>query len=288
MTTKKEMKNVIPVYYYKGDKNIWVQVGYIEGEVYHSKRNLAKHKFRIFEGFAMSNYVYNVCVDNNVSSVWLYIGNAIYESHISQWEASENRWDNKILKTHKLDNQHILEIEKMKIYHMDCNIFTMKGGTTIMDNQTDLDKIGPVASTGVDLGKYDKQVTTIEKADVIQLPSSYTPVVPGTMPPQHIPQWVLKISSVVLESIGEGEDKIEFRATEIFNLVQDDKGNLKGFPTGEGAKLMKFLKDMKIPSPDHLKSLKEVIDSIRGKQAAIKAEAKEKDGRTNTYLRFRY
>ena len=79
-----------------------------------------------------------------------------------------------------------------------------------------------------------------------------------------------------------------FCLTNIFNLIQDDKGDLKGFPTGEGAKLMKFLKDLKIPSPDHLKSLKEVMEAIKGKQCVIKAETKEKDGRTNTYLRFRY
>ena len=51
---------------------------------------------------------------------------------------------------------------------------------------------------------------------------------------------------------------------------------------------MKFLKDLKIPSPEHLKSLTEVVEAVKGKQVIIKAETKEKDGRTNTYLRFRY
>lgn len=155
-----------------------------------------------------------------------------------------------------------------------------------MDNQQDLNKIGPVQSAGVDLAKYDKQTVTLEKAEVTQLPSQFTPLIPGTQ--QHYMQWVLKVSSVVLESIREGEDKIEFRATEVFNLIQDDKGELKGFPTGEGSKLMKFMKDLKIPTPDQLKSLQEVIDSIKGKTCVIKAESKVKEGRTNTYLRFRY
>ena len=150
----------------------------------------------------------------------------------------------------------------------------------------DLDKIGPVQSAGVDLAKYDKQVTTIEKAEATQLPSQFTPLIAGTQ--QHYMQWVLKVSSVVLESIREGEDKIEFRATEVFNLIQNEKGELKGFPTGEGAKLMKFLKDLKVPSPEHLKSLNEVIAAVKGKQCVIKTETKERDGRTNTYLRFRY
>jgi hypothetical protein len=122
----------------------------------------------------------------------------------------------------------------------------------------------------------------------LQLPSQFTPIVVGSNPPIHYQQWVLKVSSVSLESIREGIDKIDFRATEVFNLIQDDKGNLKGFPTGEGAKLMKFLKDLKIPSPDHLKSLSEVIAAVKGKTVIIKAETKERDGRSNTYLRFRY
>ena len=51
---------------------------------------------------------------------------------------------------------------------------------------------------------------------------------------------------------------------------------------------MKFLKDLKVPSPDHLKSVNEVIAAVKGKPVIIKAETKERDGRTNTYLRFRY
>jgi hypothetical protein len=174
----------------------------------------------------------------------------------------------------------------MKVYEMTLNVYQLKGGYNKMENQQDLDKIGPVMSASVDLTKYDKKVTTIEKAEAIQLPSLFTPLIPGTQ--QHIMQWVLKVSSIVLESIREGIDKIEFRATEVFNLIQDEKGNLTGFPTGEGAKLMKFLKDLKIPSPEHLKSLREVIEAIKGKQVVLKAETKERDGRINTYLRFRY
>jgi len=107
------------------------------------------------------------------------------------------------------------------------------------------------------------------------------PLIPGTQ--QHLMQWVLKVSSVVLESIREGIDKIEFRATEVFNLIQDETGKLTGFPTGDGAKLMKFLKDLKIPSPENLKSLTEVVEAVKGKQVIIKAETKEKEW-ANQYL----
>jgi hypothetical protein len=272
----------IPVFSFKGNKNFQVQVGFIEGDVYHSERK-HKHFFRIFKGFGLGIDVYNFLVSHEVSLIWLYQGDKIYESHISQWKHS-SRWDNEILKTEHIDPQYILEINEMKVYEMDTDVYELKGGNK-MENQN-LDNIGPIQSATVDLAKYDKQVTKIEKAEVTQLPSQFTPLIPGTQ--QHYMQWVLKVSSVVLESIREGEDKIEFRATEVFNLVQDEKGNLKGFPTGEGAKLMKFLKDLKVPSPDHLKSLKEVIEAVKGKPCVIKTETKEKDGRTNTYLRFRY
>jgi hypothetical protein len=279
---KGEKVEKIPVFSFKGNKNLQVQVGFIEGDIYHSERK-HKHFFRIFKGFGLGIDVYNFLVSHEVSLIWLYQGDKIYESHISKWKHS-SRWDNEILKTEHIDPQYILEINEMKVYEMDTDVYKLKGGNK-MENQN-LDNIGPVQSATVDLAKYDKQTTTIEKAEVTQLPSQFTPLIPGTQ--QHYMQWVLKVSSVVLESIREGEDKIEFRATEVFNLVQDDKGNLKGFPTGEGAKLMKFLKDLKVPSPDHLKSLSEVIAAVKGKPCVIKTEAKERDGRTNTYLRFRY
>jgi hypothetical protein len=271
--------NSFPVYSYKGNKNIIVRVGdIIEGDTYVSHRSYEKHFFRIFKGYANSVDVYNVWMTHGVKWVLLIIDDQqkALKSKVSQWKHTST-YPNEILNTKQIDPQWVLEESAMKV---------VKGGFTIMDNQTDLDKIGPVQSAGVDLAKYDKQTTTIEKAEVTQLPSQFTPLIPGTQ--QHYMQWVLKVSSVVLESIREGEDKIEFRATEVFNLIQDEKGNLKGYPTGEGAKLMKFLKDLKVPNLDQLKSLKEVIEAVKGKTCVIKAEAKERDGRTNTYLRFRY
>jgi len=287
MQTDKKSKTgeKIPVLSHKGNKNIRVQVGFIEGDIYNSERKY-KHFFRIFQGFGLSVDVYNFLIEHGVSLVWLYQDTKVYESNISQWKHS-SLWGNEILKTTKIDPQYVLEKSKMKVYEMNINIYQLKGGNNNkMETDQDLDKIGPVMSTSVDLAKYDKTTTTIEKAETTQLPSQFTPLIPGTQ--QHLMQWVLKVSSVVLESIREGIDKIEFRATEVFNLIQDEKGNLTGFPTGDGAKLMKFLKDLKIPSPEHLKSLTEVVEAVKGKQVIIKAETKERDGRTNTYLRFRY
>ncbi len=285
--TKTGEKEKIPVYSYKGSKDIQVQVGFIEGDIYYSIRKPAKHFFRIFQGYGLGIDVYNFLLEHGVSLIRLCSQNKVYESHISQWKHS-SRWDNEIALSEKINPQYVLEIGKMRVYEMDTDIYKLKGGIKKMDEQTDLEKVGPVQGISVDLAKYDKQTTNIEKAEVTQLPSQFTAIVPGSNPPVHYMQWVLKVSSVVLESIREGEDKIEFRATEVFNLIQDDKGNLKGFPTGEGSKLMKFLKDLKVPSPEHLKNLKEVVAAVVGKQTVIKTETKERDGRTNTYLRFRY
>lgn len=275
--SKGDKGDKVPIFSYKGDKDKKVLVGFVEGNIYYSERKPI-HFFRIFQGLGLSIEVYNTLVQLDVTTIRLYYERKVYESELSQWKHS-SRWDNEILKTNKIDPQYILELDNMKIYEM-------KGGVNMAEEQTDLDKVGPIQSAGVDLVKYDKQITTIEKAETLQMPSSFTPMIPGTQ--QHYMQWCLKVSSKVLESIREGEDKIEFRATELFNLVQDDKGNLKGFPTGEGAKLMKFMKDLKVPNPDQLKSLKEVITSMIGKTAVIKADTKTKDGKSNTYLRFRY
>lgn len=273
----------ILVYSYKGNKNELSPVGYtyLGEKTYYSKRR-PEHFFRIFEGYGMGIDVYNELIKREIENVTLYYEDNLYESKLSQWKHTSH-WDNIILKTERIDPQYVLELSKMKLYDV-------KGGIDKMENQSqsDLENVGPVQSAGVDTAKYDKQVTTIEKCEIIQLPSTFTAVVPGTQPPVHYLQYVLKVSSVVLESIREGEDKIEFRASELFNLTQDAQGKLIGFPTGEGAKLMKFAKDLKIPEPEKFKTLKELIEAIKGKKTVIKADTKTKDGRTNTYLRFRY
>lgn len=269
----------ILVYSYKGNKNKRVPVGYTykDGDTYYSKRR-PTHFFRIFEGYGMGIDVYNEIVKRKIKFVVLFYEDKIYESNLSQWKHS-SRWDNEIKKTNLVDPQYILELSEMKFYQM-------KGGIeNTMEDQTDLENVGPSQSSPlVDLSKYDKQVTTIEKSEITQLPSQFTPLIEGTQ--QHYMQWVLRVSSVVLETIREGEDKIEFRATDIFNLTQDEKGKLIGFPTTEKSKLMKFLKDLKIPEPEKFQKLKDIQEAIKGKKMVIKTEVSAKDGRT--YLRFRY
>lgn len=147
--------------------------------------------------------------------------------------------------------------------------------------QITLDELKPIKSEGLDLSQYHNKQVRIEKAEVLQVPSSFTPFKKGSAT-EHILQWVLKVQSEVVASIGEGDERIDFRASEIFNLVQDDEGNLKGYPENEQSNIMKFMKDIRANSPHE----------IVGKTATIKAYDKEQviEGKKvkRTYLKFKY
>ena len=151
----------------------------------------------------------------------------------------------------------------------------------INENQINLEDIKPVEGVSVDLNKYDKKEVTIENAEVMQVKSKFVETKEGL-------QWVLKISSKVLEEFGEGDDLIQFRASELFNLIQDEDGNLKGFPTGEASNLMQFLMDLKIDQPQGLESLRAVVDAVVGAKTLVKSYDKDVDGNKRTYLKFRY
>ncbi|HUS51261.1 MAG TPA: hypothetical protein VMZ91_13925, partial [Candidatus Paceibacterota bacterium] len=118
----------------------------------------------------------------------------------------------------------------------------------------------------VDLEQFDKKETKIEFLDIVQVKSQYLP--------EGINQWVLKASSEIITSIGEAEDKIDFRASELFNLSQDKEGKLIGYPESEDSNLARFMKDLKVKTPTE----------IIGKKVLIKSF--EKNGKT--YLKFRY
>lgn len=136
-----------------------------------------------------------------------------------------------------------------------------------METQVDLGSLKAVqGGESIDLEAFDKKETKIEKAEVVQVKSDYT---------ESKLQWVLKVSSGVLATIpGEEGKKIEFRASELFNLTQDKSGKLVGYPAAEGSNLAKFMKDIKAKTPAE----------IVGKTALIKSY--EKNDRT--YLKFRY
>lgn len=156
------------------------------------------------------------------------------------------------------------------------------------EQQVNLSEIKGIESEGIDLEKWHKKNVVIENIEVTQVPSTFTP---KDEKGEHLQQWVLKVSSKVLETIGESEDKIEFRASELFNLIQDKNGKLIGFPKNERAKIVKFCKDLKI-SIDKIEDLQQLVDEIKDKSATIKAYEKEFeiDGKTfaRTYLKFLY
>lgn len=144
----------------------------------------------------------------------------------------------------------------------------------------DLDNVKPVESAGVDLKKHDKKETVIENAIVIQVPTTFNDL--GK-------QWVLKVEGNVVETLDRTEGKIEFRASELFNLIQNDKGELVGFPTGEGSNLMKFLKDIGVEHAEKMAGLGEIVRAMKGHKSLIKAYSKKStEGQERTFLRFRY
>ena len=157
-----------------------------------------------------------------------------------------------------------------------------------IQSELNLEKIKGFESEGVDLNKFDKISAKIDKVEVTQVLSNFTNIDATGL---HLKQWCLKVSSEVLETLGEGDKKIEFRASELYNLIQDENGSITGFPTGNKSNLGKFLKDLKV-DPKEL-NLKQLVEQIKGKSVIIKAYDKDAvgtDGRTNkrTYLKFRY
>jgi len=129
----------------------------------------------------------------------------------------------------------------------------------------DLNSLKPVQGAGIDLKKYDKKEVEIEGAEVIQVNSNYS---------ECKTQWVLKVQSVVLETLERDEGNIEFRASELFNLIQDEAGKLQGYPEAEGSNLQQFMADIGAKSPE----------DIAGKKTLIKAFEKN----DKTFLKFRY
>jgi len=135
----------------------------------------------------------------------------------------------------------------------------------------DVSELKPIESIeSVDLNQHHKKETVIEDTKIIKVNSNYT---------DCKTQWVLKVISEVVHTLErEGEDKIEFRASELFNLAQDKDGNLKGFPDSKDSNLSKFMNDLRIEHP------KDLI----GRKATIKTYDKEVDGNKKTYLKFLY
>lgn len=152
------------------------------------------------------------------------------------------------------------------------------------EKQVDLDAVKPIESISIDLNKFDKKETEIAECIVLQVPSKF---IDKEKNPMGL-QWSLKVISKTVETVETGDEKIEFVASELFNLVQDEKGELKGFPTGKDSNLMKFMADLRIKDPEKMPSLKEVVKAMIGKKCLIKCYDKTIDGKKKTFMKFRY
>lgn len=154
------------------------------------------------------------------------------------------------------------------------------------ENKVDPSRIPAIQGKSVDLSKHHNKSVKIELVEITQVPSKFTEKIEGTE--EHYLQWVLKVSSEVLEEIGEGEDLIKFRASELFNLIQNKKGEITGFPTGESSNLMKFSKDIGIKNPHEFEILSELIVEIKDRSATVKTYEKEVEGKKKNYMKFKY
>lgn len=142
----------------------------------------------------------------------------------------------------------------------------------------ELDKLEPIKSEQLNLKIFHNKPTVIVRATVMQVPSRYTPLVEGSTT-ERVKQWVLKVESDVVSTLKIADKTIEFRASELFNLVQTDQGVLAGYPQEEKSNLAKFMKDIGATKPS----------DIVGKSATIKAYDRTREGEgTRTFLKFKY
>lgn len=149
-----------------------------------------------------------------------------------------------------------------------------------MEQQLNLEEIKPIESSSeeIDLWKHDKTTQQIDSAKVMQVKSNYS---------KNGKQWVLRVESQPVEVYQGADSSVEFRASELFNLIQDEEGNLQGFPIGDRSNLFKFCQDIGFNIKE-MENLGQLVENLHGKKAMLKAYDKEVDGNKKTYLTFRY
>jgi len=142
-----------------------------------------------------------------------------------------------------------------------------KGGKEKMDVTTveevgDISNLKPVDRGGTDLEQFEGQKVKIESVTRLVVPSKFT---------ESGNQEVLKVQSVPVTVVEDSEgNKIEIRASELFNLVDSTSWSTKG-------KLQKFLDKQRVSHP---KDLPGTWATIR-----LREKARE-DGTTQTFLGF--
>ena len=132
-----------------------------------------------------------------------------------------------------------------------------------------LNELKPVESSGIDLKELEGTKSNIEQIIVEKVPSTYS---------KDGKQLVLKLLTKVVTSFDDKEgNKIEVRASELFNLTKDKETGSIGWSKHPKADLQKFLKKMNVNHPQEL----------IGKTVTIVPRTKEtKDKGTLTFLGF--
>jgi hypothetical protein len=130
-----------------------------------------------------------------------------------------------------------------------------------------IDSLKPMAGGGIDFTEFEGQKKRIDTLEIMEVPSSFT---------KSGKAKVLKvITEPVTEVTTKEGKKVEIKATEIFNL-KEENGQI-GFSTSPKSRLQKLLTKLKINKPTDLK----------GKMVLIKVrEVKRLDGTTGEFLGF--
>ena len=135
---------------------------------------------------------------------------------------------------------------------------------------SDVEELKPIESKSVDLKQFEGRCVQIESVQVTTVPSIFSNNGNGESD-------VLRVQSEPLETIEDKDgNKVEIRASELFNLTQGENGEL-GWPTGPNGKLAGFMKKLGVRPPAKLVG-KEVVVRIRSKQST--------DGMTREFLGF--
>lgn len=128
-------------------------------------------------------------------------------------------------------------------------------------------KLKEVKVGGTDLTEFEGKRAKIEILSVIEVPSQYTET--GKM---HC----LKVQTDAVTQFERDGENVDIRASELFNLKDDDKGNW-GFSSSPKSKLQKFMRKQGVKQPD----------SLKGTQVTIRVRQKTNDdGTTTDFLGF--
>jgi len=138
-----------------------------------------------------------------------------------------------------------------------------------MAEEINLNNLKPIEVGGLDFSEYEGHKKKIEEIEILDMPSQFTKT--GKTK-------VLKvITEPVTEVTSKEGKKTEIRASELFNLKQDEKSGSWGYSTSSKSRLQKLMVKCKCSKPSDLKG-KFVIIKVR--------PVTRPDGTTSEFLGF--